>query len=97
MMHGAGGVVIGLLVATYVSRVILMVLGLTLVVGVAWEVFELAIGISLREPNFITDSSIDLVMDLVGAAVAYGMIQLWPTSKSALTEVRDASPDQTSS
>ena len=95
-MHLAGGVVLGLLVTTYGSRRFVFVLGGVLLIGLAWEAFEFALGLSITEPNFVSDTVVDLVMDLLGAALAYGMIHVWPTSKSALTEVRDASPDQTS-
>jgi hypothetical protein len=96
-MHIAGGVVIGLLVALYVSPRFARIIALTLSVGVAWEVFEYVLGISRVEPNFHLDSTLDLVMDVVGACIAYGMMGLWQTSLSALTAERAASPDQTSS
>lgn len=97
VMHATGGVVIGTIVATYVSRRAVWVIVLTLVVGVLWEVFEYVLGISRVEPHFQLDSTLDLVMDIVGACIAYGMMGLWQTSLSALTAGRDASPDQTSS
>lgn len=96
-MHVAGGVVLGLLVAIYGSQRFVLVLGGVLIIGIAWEVFEFVLGLSVTEPNFVSDTVVDLVMDLLGGSLAYGMIQLWPKSKSALTEVHDASPDQTSS
>ncbi len=97
VMHITGGVVIGLLVAHYVSPRFVRIVALTLLVGVLWEVFEYVLGISRVEPNFHFDSTLDLVMDVVGACIAYGMMGLWQTSLSALTAGRDASPDQTSS
>lgn len=97
VMHTAGGIVIGIIVATYVSPRVLRIIGLTLLVGVLWEVFEYVLGISQAEPNFQVDSMLDLTMDTVGACLAYGMMRLWQTSQSALTAGRDASPDQTSS
>lgn len=96
VMHVAGGVVLGVLVATYGSRRFVFVLGAVLVIGLVWEVFEFALGLSIAEPNFVSDTVVDLAMDLLGAVLAYGMIHLWPKSKSALTEAPDASLDQTS-
>jgi hypothetical protein len=97
VMHTAGGIVIGLLVATYVSPRASRVILLTMLIGVLWEVFEYVLGISRLEPHFQVDTGIDLTMDCVGACLAYGMMGLWQTSQSALTAGRDASPDQTSS
>lgn len=46
-------------------------------VGVAWECFEYGAGISLvREENFIFDTIIDLVMDLTGGIIGYGVAKI---------------------
>jgi hypothetical protein len=42
-----------------------------LIVGLSWEVFEIAIGLSFGEPNFITDTISDIAMDFLGAFLAY--------------------------
>lgn len=51
------------------------VLILVLVVGIAWEVFELLTGIP-REDNYMFDTSIDLVMDSLGGLLGYAISRL---------------------
>jgi hypothetical protein len=48
------------------------VLVMVLIVGIAWELFELLTGIP-RENNYMFDTSIDLVMDSLGALVGYAV------------------------
>lgn len=52
-------------------------LGATLLVGLAWELFEFVFGISLANDaeNLIPDTSLDLVLDLLGGYVGYLLIQ----------------------
>ena len=45
-----------------------------LVVGISWEVFEIIIKETINEPDFISDTFLDLILDLVGAFVAYRYI-----------------------
>ena len=47
---------------------------------VAWEIFEIATG-APREANYISDTALDLLMDSLGALVAYGTARLtiWKT------------------
>ncbi len=53
---------------------LLWYIGAVLVIGIAWEVFEYAAGISLvREANFILDTVLDLCMDLAGGLIGYGV------------------------
>lgn len=40
------------------------------VIGISWEVFEVLSGIPIEE-NFVFDTCIDLMMDLLGACVGY--------------------------
>lgn len=96
VMHFSGGVVITLIAAAYVGVTIRAVL-ITLVIGVLWEAYEFAIGLSSAEPKFVGDTVTDLAMDIVGALGAYGMMRGWETLRSRSREARDASPDQTSS
>ena len=46
------------------------------VVGILWEVFEIFAGISIHEPGFVVDTVIDLVLDIVGACVGYGLVRV---------------------
>lgn len=45
---------------------LLLVIGGALLLGLAWEFFELAAGIS-NAPNYISDTLFDLLMDILGA------------------------------
>lgn len=45
------------------------------IVGFLWEVFEYSAGISVGEPGFVIDTCTDLVMDVFGAYLGYGVIQ----------------------
>lgn len=47
-----------------------------LVIGVAWEVFEIWAGYSIREEGFVVDTMLDLVMDMLGALVGYGLVRM---------------------
>lgn len=53
-----------------IPRVMFCILG-TLAVGVVWEVYEIAIGISYTEPDFVIDTTYDLMLDTIGGIVAY--------------------------
>jgi hypothetical protein len=44
-------------------------------IGIAWELFEILAGLSLEEPGFVFDTSLDMVMDLAGGMVGYGIIE----------------------
>ena len=44
-----------------------------LVVGILWEVFEYKIGIPFLELNYTTDTVGDLIMDILGGVIGYGM------------------------
>jgi hypothetical protein len=48
---------------------------IVLVVGLFWEVFELSIGTSLTgEEDFVLDTVSDLVLDVLGGALGYYLI-----------------------
>lgn len=95
-MHTAGGLVIGLIATLFVTRWSHLILAV-LVIGVLWEVFEYVIGISLVEPNFALDTSLDLLFDVIGGLIAWGIMRLWLTFQSPSSEAPDKSPAQTSS
>jgi hypothetical protein len=45
-------------------------------IGVAWEIFEYAAGISLaREVNLALDTGLDLIMGLLGGLLGYGLVK----------------------
>ena len=47
----------------------------TLAVGIAWELFEILIGIPVTEEGFFVDVSIDLGMDVLGGLIGYGIVK----------------------
>jgi hypothetical protein len=71
LMHALGGAVFGAIALAvgirHPSRYWLF-LG---AVVVGWEVFEYVNGISTAQPNFAFDTGLDIVLGLVGAAIAY--------------------------
>jgi hypothetical protein len=84
LMHFLGGVWIAALVYWFLRRMVPFVplssqaifailLGATFLVGIAWEVFEYLVGTYFTE-NYPLDTSIDLLMDLVGAGVLYYLV-----------------------
>lgn len=78
-VHFTAGVTIGLFITWFLlvymteqvtpAMSLTMVLVGTLAIGILWEVFESEIGIP-RDLNFIFDTKIDLVADLVGGLFA---------------------------
>jgi hypothetical protein len=44
-------------------------------VGIAWELFEIGAGISIHEPGFVTDTILDLIMDLAGGFIGYVVVR----------------------
>lgn len=93
-MHLAGGALIALLAGAFFGvRWFSVVIAVG--IGIVWEVFEIGIGLALIEERFVVDTLTDLVMDTLGALLAYGMMALWQ-SRSHLSAVPGASPDQTS-
>ena len=53
---------------------LLLVVGSALLLGMAWEVFELAAGIS-NAPNYVSDTLIDLLMDILGVLSAAAVVK----------------------
>ncbi len=85
LMHFWGGVVVALAVGMLPSFGIRQVSTppsfahvcvAILVVGLLWELFEYSIGIWAHEPGFISDTLLDLVMDVIGAILGYGILNL---------------------
>lgn len=86
LMHFLGGMVVGLLsiavcvvvqgdrepVFTRKTLLGAVFLGVV-VVGIGWELFELRFGI-YEATNYRADTSLDLVMDVIGAFVVYAYI-----------------------
>jgi hypothetical protein len=85
-IHLLAGVTIGLLLLwVFVERLNLLTFGpqalyLTLLlgffIGILWEVFEFYYGIP-KEINYYFDSSLDLLMDVVGIIIANVMVRLY--------------------
>jgi len=48
---------------------------MALLVGVFWEIFEVAIGIPFTEEGFIFDVILDLCMGVLGAIIGYGIVK----------------------
>ncbi len=42
-----------------------------LFVGISWEIFEYVTKVSVAQPNYILDTYLDLLMDMIGWLVAY--------------------------
>lgn len=78
-MHFLGGLTIGVFAAALVYRFRpwFFVL-LSTVAFVGWEVFEYLFGIP-KEANYVFDTSLDLLMDALGALIVYGVARatLW--------------------
>lgn len=49
----------------------LPVFAFVLLIAVAWEVFEVMIGVSLQEPHYAGDTALDLLMGLGGGGLGY--------------------------
>ncbi len=72
VMHFIGGLTIGTLVSALLTRFrpVFYIIGV-LVLAVGWEVFEFYLGSNIHSRNFFFDTSVDLLMDAIGATVAY--------------------------
>ncbi len=78
-MHFLGGAMAGALAAGLLLRFRPISYALTVVaISFGWELFELWIG-TPRGANFAFDSSLDLLMDALGAIAVYGIARktLW--------------------
>jgi hypothetical protein len=81
VVHFLGGLLVGTIIywlLSYTSKFtsyfrnpsLLLVVLIVLVVGGSWEIFELYAGVLIEE-NYEFDTSVDLVMDALGAAAAF--------------------------
>lgn len=81
VMHGTGGAVLGSMVLWFVLfetspphtafKRLSAVLAVTLIIGVAWEIFEYVVGITRGEAGYVIDTLGDLGMDVAGGLLAY--------------------------
>ena len=79
VMHFLGGaaVALGFLTVTqlYVRKEfwagLLMTVGVVLVVGAIWEIFEFTAGISVKEQNFRIDTISDFIFNVIGGICGY--------------------------
>jgi len=70
-MHFLGGLALGVLAVGIINtRNVRYFILFLLLAFVGWEVFEYVFGVP-REANYAFDTSIDIVMDTLGALVAY--------------------------
>jgi hypothetical protein len=76
-MHFGGAMWVALAAIWFLSSVhqkmpFLLVLGIIIAVSVGWEIFEIWGGIP-REANFAFDTSLDLLMDVLGGITGYAL------------------------
>ncbi len=82
--HFLGGVFIALLLlwlcffSSYLKyslpsrfKLFLLLVGGTLLVGIAWEIFEYSVGLTWSPKGYWSDTLYDLVFDTIGGLVAY--------------------------
>lgn len=81
MMHFLGGLFVALSALWFffesgythltknIKNAILVAVSSIILVGVSWEVFEILAGVPI-EDNFVLDTTIDAVMDVLGATLA---------------------------
>lgn len=83
-VHVLGGACVALSVALIISIGVRVpavcqrvwgVLGMVLVVGLVWEVFECMFGIMHIEAGYVTDALVDLGMDLFGGLIGYILVR----------------------
>jgi hypothetical protein len=79
-MHFLGGAIVAIAVFAIMdfglplpkwAGTSIAVLAFVLAIGVVWEIFEVVAEISTRERNYVFDTTIDLVMDLLGGVAGY--------------------------
>lgn len=83
-MHFLGGasVIFGIAILPFFRVVLpqrfdtlLVHVSVVVVIGLAWEFFEIAFGISVLDEHFLPDTLLDMVMDIVGGVVGYGIVK----------------------
>jgi hypothetical protein len=83
LMHFLGGLLIGLASAwAYVfvfkkgtRGLIRATLLSVLIVGIFWELYEVYIGIQVTHEPYVWDTSVDIILDLIGAYLAGSFIK----------------------
>lgn len=53
------------------ARAISLVIVSTIIIGILWEVFEVAVGANFHPEGYWPDTSVDIIMDTAGALTAY--------------------------
>lgn len=82
LMHFLGGLTLGVFMA-WLFRIeersadkLLKLFTLVMVLGVVWELFEYVSGITFSTQNYGMDTVQDIIMDALGALVAYYLVTL---------------------
>lgn len=81
IVHFFGGLASGLAIfwiIRYAGRIpvashlhwFLLIISAVLVIGIGWEIFELATGLYAQK-NYVFDTTVDIVMDLLGGFIAF--------------------------
>jgi len=56
-------------------RTLLATLCIVLCVGLMWEIFEVFAGVPIEREGFVFDTTIDLLMDMLGGVIGYGIVK----------------------
>lgn len=77
-IHFLGGLWVALACAWLLLRTsrnptFVLIMLTTIGIGVAWEIFEVAIGMTSEE-NYVLDTTLDLIMDTSGGLLGYFLI-----------------------
>lgn len=101
MMHFLGGVMIGGLaawgalrfdIASRLSRLLLITLVAIIAVGTGWEIFEYLTGQYIGQHSIVFDTTVDFIMDTLGALLAALLVWKLSSSHIAASSVREAEP-----
>ena len=83
-MHLLGGIVIvlGIAILPFLgiqffarNNSLTAILVAVLSIGIAWELFEFVAGISVFDETLFLDTGTDLIMDIVGGLLGYGIVR----------------------
>lgn len=47
-----------------------------LIIGIIWEIFEVKAGIMILDETFLPDTTLDLLMDVFGGIIGYGLVRV---------------------
>ena len=75
-IHFSGGVWISLAAlwlcgVRRISLNFITMLGIVIAISIGWEIFEVMIGMTAQEANYVLDTALDLTMDLCGGILGY--------------------------